>query len=89
MLALEKLLLTHPRLLLLDEPTKGLDDRARAWVASEVSRAAQAGATVLLATHDLGFARAVADDVSLLFDGQITCTQPTTEFFSDSWVWRD
>ena len=89
MLALEKLLLTHPRLLLLDEPTKGLDDRARAWIAAEVSRAAQTGATVLLATHDLGFARVVADDVSLLFDGQITCTQPTTEFFSDSWVWRD
>lgn len=88
MLALEKLLLTRPQLLLLDEPTKGLDDHARAWVASEVSRAAQAGATVLLATHDLGFARTVADDVSLLFDGQITCTQPTAEFFSDSWVWR-
>ncbi len=88
MLALQKLLLARPRLLLLDEPTKALDNHARAWVASAVAGAADAGATVLLSTHDLGFARTVADDVSLLFDGQITCTQPTAEFFSDSWALR-
>lgn len=88
MLALKKLLLCRPHLLLLDEPTKGLDDAARSWVAREVIRARDAGATVLLATHDLSFAQAVADRVSLLFDGQITCTQPAAEFFRDSWIWR-
>lgn len=88
MLALKKLLLCRPRLLLLDEPTKGLDDAARLWVAREVIRARDAGATVLLATHDLAFAQAVTDRVSLLFDGQITCTQPAAEFFRDSWIWR-
>ena len=88
MLVLKKLLLCRPRLLLLDEPTKGLDDAARLWVAREVIRARDAGATVLLATHDLAFAQAVTDRVSLLFDGQITCTQPAAEFFRDSWIWR-
>lgn len=88
MLALKKLLLCKPELLLLDEPTKGLDDAARTWVAREVARARDAGATVLLSTHDLAFAQAVADRVSLIFDGQITCTQPADEFFRDSWIWR-
>lgn len=88
MLALKKLLLCKPGLLLLDEPTKGLDDAARTWVARELIRARGAGATVLLATHDLAFAQAVADQVSLIFDGQITCTQPAGEFFRDSWIWR-
>ena len=88
MLVLKKLLLCRPRLLLLDEPTKGLDDAARLWVAREVIRARDAGATVLLATHDLAFAQAVTDRVSLLFDGQITCTQPAAEVFRDSWIWR-
>ena len=88
MLALKKLLLCRPRLLLLDEPTKGLDDAARAWVVRAVGEARDAGATVLLATHDMAFVRAVADRVSLLFDGDITATEPTDEFFATSWLYR-
>ncbi|WP_322156003.1 ABC transporter ATP-binding protein [Paratractidigestivibacter sp.] len=88
MLALQKLLLCRPRLLLLDEPTKGLDDDARAWVARAILRARDAGATVLLTTHDMAFVEAVADRVSLMFDGQLTCTQPAAEFFADSWLYR-
>ncbi len=88
LLALTKLLLCRPKLLLLDEPTKGLDDAARAWVARAVRDVRGAGATVLLATHDMAFVEAVADSVSLMFDGQVTCTQPTAEFFADSWLYR-
>lgn len=88
LLALAKLLLTRPRLLLLDEPTKGLDHAARSLVAAYVRRAAAGGATVLLSTHDVAFARAVADRCSLLFDGQVTLTQPAGQFFRESWVWR-
>ncbi len=88
MLALKKLLLCRPRLLLLDEPTKGLDDDVRAWVARAILHARAEGATVLLATHDMAFVEAVADRVSLMFDGQLTCTQPTAEFFADSWLYR-
>ena len=89
LLALEKLLLLRPRLLLLDEPTKGLDDAFRARVAARVAAARDAGATVLVATHDLGFVRAVADSVSLLFDGEVAVTEPTATFFERSWLYRD
>ncbi len=88
LLALAKLLLTRPRLLLLDEPTKGLDHAARSLVAAHVRQAAAGGATVLLSTHDVAFARAVADSCSLLFDGQVALTQPAGQFFRESWVWR-
>lgn len=87
LLALAKLLLTRPRLLLLDEPTKGLDHAARSLVAAHVGQAAAGGATVLLSTHDVAFARAVADSCSLLFDGQVALTQPAGQFFRESWVW--
>ena len=43
--------------------------------------------TVLLATHDMGFVRAVADSVSLMFDGGITVTEPVDEFFANSWLY--
>ncbi|WP_273394713.1 ABC transporter ATP-binding protein [Thermophilibacter mediterraneus] len=87
LLALEKLLLVHPRLLLLDEPTKGLDRAARERLAERLASARDDGATVLLATHDMGFVRAVADRVSLMFDGAIAATEPTGEFFATSWLW--
>jgi energy-coupling factor transport system ATP-binding protein len=88
LLAFAKLLLTRPKLLLLDEPTKGLDNAARSLVATHVRQAAAQGATVLLSTHDVAFARAVADTCSLLFDGQVALTQPAGQFFGESWVWR-
>ena len=86
LLALEKLLLVRPRLLLLDEPTKGLDVRERARVARRLLAAAREGATIVLISHDLPFIEAVADRVSLLFDGQIACTQPTRDYLADAWM---
>ena len=87
LVALEKLLLVRPRLLLLDEPTKGLDRAARERVAARVAAARDGGATVLLATHDTAFVRAVADRVSLMFDGSLTVTEPTGDFLASSWVY--
>ncbi len=84
LLALAKLTLTDPDLLLLDEPTKGLDPAARLHVAHELLHLRAQGRTVVLVTHDLDFAAAVADEVSLLFDGQMACTQPVAEFFAAS-----
>lgn len=86
LLALEKLLLVRPRLLLLDEPTKGLDRAARERVACRVARARSDGATVLLATHDREFVRAVADSVSLMFDGSLAVTEPAGPFLASSWL---
>ena len=89
LLALEKLLLARPRLLLLDEPTKGLDRAARVAVAERVRAAASDGATVLLATHDAAFVAAVADTASLVFDGEVTVTEPADEFLRSSWLYSN
>ncbi len=87
LLALAKLLLTRPQLLLLDEPTKGLDHDARVLVARAIADAQQGGATVALSTHDMELVRAVATSVTMLFDGQATATEPTEQFFASSWLW--
>lgn len=88
MLALGKLLLVHPRLLLLDEPTKGLDRTAREHVAGMIEAARRDGVTVIVSTHDLAFARRVADRVSLVFDGELACTEPVGEFFRNNLFYR-
>ena len=88
MLALGKLLLVHPRLLLLDEPTKGLDRAAREHVASMIEAARRDGVTVIVSTHDLAFVRRVADRVSLMFDGELACTEPVGEFFRNNLFYR-
>ncbi|MCI1665633.1 MAG: ATP-binding cassette domain-containing protein [Atopobiaceae bacterium] len=84
LLALAKLLLMRPRLLLLDEPTKGLDLSARDQVADVVRSLSDEGVSVLVATHDLEFARATADQVSMVFDGEVACTEPPADFFADN-----
>lgn len=87
LVAFGKLLATHPKLLLLDEPTKGLDASGRTSVAQVVSRAREEGTTIVVATHDLDFVRQVATTVSLLFDGQIAVTDPVDEYFSHTWLY--
>ena len=88
MLALGKLLLVHPRLLLLDEPTKGLDRAAREHVAGMIEAARRDGVTVIVSTHDLAFVRRVAGRVSLMFDGELACTEPVGEFFRNNLFYR-
>ena len=88
MLALGKLLLVHPRLLLLDEPTKGLDRAARERVAGMIEAARRDGVTVVVSTHDLAFVRRIADRVSLMFDGELACTEPVGEFFRNNLFYR-
>lgn len=88
LVAFAKLLLTQPDLLILDEPTKGLDAAARTKLALLVQELRQEGRSVLLATHDLAFVSAVADSVSLLFDGAVTCTEGPDEFLAGSWLYH-
>lgn len=88
LVAFAKLLLTQPDLLILDEPTKGLDAAARTKLARLVQELRQEGRSVLLATHDLAFVSAVADSVSLLFDGAVTCTEGPDEFLAGSWLYH-
>ena len=88
LLALAKVLLVKPRMLLLDEPTKGLDRAARIGVARMLDEARADGATIVMATHDLDFVAALADRVSMLFDGEVACTEPTGEFFRNNIFYR-
>lgn len=88
LLALAKLLLIGPELLLLDEPTKGLDLASRCIIARALREHAQAGGTVIMATHDLDFAEQVADEIAMMFDGEIACVEPPADFFADNVFYR-
>ena len=77
-----------PQLLLLDEPTKGLDLASRCIIARALREHAQAGGTVIMATHDLDFAEQVSDDVAMMFDGEIACMEPPADFFADNVFYR-
>lgn len=87
-LALAKVLLTNPRLLLLDEPTKGLDAPSKLAAADALAACAREGATVVLVTHDLSFVSRAADRVSMLFDGETACTEPASAFFERNLFYR-
>lgn len=87
-LALAKVLLTDPELLLLDEPTKGLDAPSKCEVADALCGLAALGKTIVLVTHDLAFASQVADTVTMLFDGEDACTEPTEAFFAGNLFYR-
>lgn len=87
-LALAKLLLTDPDILLLDEPTKGLDAPSKLVVARALDAFAAAGHTVVLATHDLTFAALVSHEATMLFDGEAVCSEPAAEFFAHNLFYR-
>ncbi len=88
LLALAKMLLTKPDLLLLDEPTKGLDPHFKFVVAQKLRALVDSGTTIIAATHDLPFAALVSDYATMLFDGQAAATQPSAELFADNLFYR-
>ncbi len=87
-LAFAKLLLAEPELLLLDEPTKGLDAPSKLTVGRMLRERARAGTTIVMATHDLSFAALVSDTVTMVFDGEAACTEPAADFFANNLFYR-
>ena len=77
-LALERTLLHRPRLVLLDEPFTGLDDRSVGMVSDRLRALAAGGAIVLLATHDLDLADGLVTRVALIRDGRLVGDEPAT-----------
>ncbi len=69
--ALERALIHRPRLLLLDEPFTGLDDASTAALAARLRSLREAGAIVVLATHDLDLAEGLFDRAVFLRDGRM------------------
>ena len=88
LLAFAKLLITRPDLMMLDEPTKGLDAKTKLAVANLILEFSKSGGTIVMATHDLSFAQCVADSATLMFDGEATCTENTCEFFKHNMFYR-
>lgn len=82
--ALAKVLLTHPKLLLLDEPTKGLDNFFKQKFAELLRRLISQGITIVMVSHDVEFCAEHADLVSMFFDGQIVTTDSPQAFFGQN-----
>ena len=82
--ALAKVLLTQPRLLLLDEPTKGLDSFFKQKFAKILRKLRQQGMTIVMVSHDVEFCAEHADLVSMFFDGQILTTDTPHRFFGQN-----
>ncbi|MDR2358130.1 MAG: ATP-binding cassette domain-containing protein [Oscillospiraceae bacterium] len=80
--ALAKVLLLRPRILLLDEPTKGLDAEFKQIFAGILKNLTRAGATVIMVSHDVEFCAEHADRCALFFDGAIVSDGAPTDFFS-------
>lgn len=70
-IAIARAIAIKPRLLLFDEPTSALDPEMTAEVLDLIFELREAGRDFLLVTHEMGFARKVADQVALLVDGRI------------------
>ena len=79
--ALAKVLLCEPRLLLLDEPTKGLDAFFKDKLAALLRSLTARGTTVLMVSHDIEFCASYADRCALFFDGDVVTTNPPRQFF--------
>ena len=82
--ALAKVLALKPRLLMLDEPTKGLDANTKNEFARIMRSLRSQGVSILIVTHDVEFACNVADRCALCFLGEICGEDETKRFFSEN-----
>ena len=80
--ALGKVLLLQPKILLLDEPTKGLDAEFKQIFAAILKKLTEAGTAVVMVSHDIEFCAEHADRCALFFDGNIVTENTPREFFS-------
>ena len=82
--ALAKVLLCRPKVLLLDEPTKGMDAIAKKALAIFLQELQEEGVTIVLVSHDVEFCAAYTDEVSMCFDGGIVTTNTPKRFFANN-----
>ncbi len=82
--ALAKVLLTNPKLLLLDEPTKGIDSFFKEKLAAILCKLKAQGITIVMVSHDVEFCAKYADVVSMFFDGQMLTTDTPRRFFGNN-----
>ena len=82
--ALAKVLLCEPEILLLDEPTKGIDGFFKRELAGVLARLREQGKTIVMVSHDIEFCAHYATSVSMFFDGGIVTTNTPRRFFAQN-----
>ena len=82
LVALAKVLSSNPRIILMDEPTKGLDAHKKQILIEVIKNLKASGISVLIVTHDVEFASLCADRCALFFRGNIVSVGTPREFFS-------
>ena len=81
-LALGKILLLEPKILLLDEPTKGLDPFFKLTLAGIFRKLKDTGVTIFMVSHDIEFCAEYADRCAMFFDGDVVSVGTPREFFA-------
>ena len=80
-IALVSLLLSSPSILLLDEPTKGLDPEIKEQLGDILKELQKKGLTLIMVTHDIEFAAKFSTRCAMMFHGELTAIQNTRDFF--------
>ena len=81
--AIARALCMEPKIMLFDEPTSALDPEMIKEVLDAMVNLAKAGMTMIVVTHEMGFAKEVADEVIFMDEGMIVEKQPTKSFFAN------
>ena len=81
--AIARALCMEPKIMLFDEPTSALDPEMIKEVLDAMVDLAKAGMTMIVVTHEMGFAKEVADEVIFMDEGMIVERAPTKEFFAN------
>lgn len=82
--ALSKVLLLNPDILLLDEPTKGLDAEFKKEFKAILKALTDAGISIIMVSHDLEFSASVSDNAAMFFDGNVISKGNVYDFFSQN-----
>ena len=81
--AIARALCMEPKIMLFDEPTSALDPEMIKEVLDAMVNLAKAGMTMIVVTHEMGFAKEVADSIIFMDEGKIVEKAPTKEFFAN------
>ncbi|MFD1126440.1 ABC transporter ATP-binding protein [Lentilactobacillus raoultii] len=84
LLGLAIALMAEPVLLILDEPTNGLDPNTKYIVGKLLKDYQRSGGTIVMATHDMAFAAEFSDHCGFMFDGDLETILPRRQFFSEN-----
>ena len=82
-MAIARSLAMQPKVMLFDEPTSALDPEMIKEVLDVMSELAESGMTMIVVTHEMGFARAVADRVLFMADGEVVEVGTPQHFFEN------